>query len=161
MATSVMQDLPRFSEGARRDFTWGRLSGEDFAETIHNAYSEMVHWRRSVFLVPTGKVGKQFVKELTRLFNAYAQSSALESVALELIMVAWGVLLQKPHEFSKSKDHVIALDRRLNAWRDGDIDGLMREVRAIQSQIHMRSRNSRLEEEGANAKIFAKTGFPR
>ena len=159
MATSVMPDLPPFSEGARRDFTWGRLSGEDFAETIHNAYSEMVHWRRNVFLVPTGKVGKQFVKELTRLFNAYAQSSALESVALESIMVACGVLLQKPHEFSKSKDHVIALDRRLNAWRDGDIDGLMREARAIQSQLHMRSRNTRLEEEGANAKIFAKLVF--
>ena len=158
---STIPDLPRFDESARREFTWGRLSGDDFADAIHSAYSEMAHWRRNVFLVPSGSVGKQFVKELTQLFDAYAQASALESVALEAIMVASCVLLQKPSESSKSKDHIAALERRLSAWRDGDINGLMRETRAIQNHLQLRRPGTVTpeEQESRNARIFAKLVF--
>ena len=57
---------------------WNQLDGAEFVKSIHAAYNECVHWRRNAFLVPSGSVGKQFVKELTRLFDAYAQGSALE-----------------------------------------------------------------------------------
>lgn len=158
---NAMPDLPPFQMASATDFTWGNLSGEDFSCAVHSAYSEAVHWRRNLFLVPSGSVGKDFVKELTKLFNAYAQASALESVALEAISVACCVLLQRPHASSKSKDHISALQRRLVAWREGDIDGLMREGRAIQKQLHARKLNnlSDDEQEAHNARIFAKLIF--
>ena len=109
-----------------------------------------------MFSVPSGKAGKQFLRELTHLFNAYAQASALESIALKACVVACALLLQKPHFSSKSKDHVKALERRLNAWRAGDIDGLLREGRTIQNHLTThRSKNS--EEQWAhNIRVFTK-----
>ena len=101
----------------------GELNGTDFCHVMECAYLEIGHWRQNVFSVPSGKAGKQFLRELTHLFNAYAQASALESIALKACVVACALLLQKPHFSSKSKSHVKALERRLNAWRAGDIDG--------------------------------------
>ena len=60
-------DLPDFDSAAEPTFRWGRLDGKDFAHTVHCAYNEIVHWRRNVFMVPSGKTGKAFIKELTSL----------------------------------------------------------------------------------------------
>ena len=54
-------------------------------------------------------------------------------------MVGCALLLQKPHPQSKSREHVVALERRLRAWRNGDIDGLMKEGRTLQNQLEHRS----------------------
>ena len=89
-----------------------------------------------MFLVPSGKAGKQFVREITNLLSAYAQSSAKEPVAMEAVMVASTIILQKPHSKSDCKEHAKALERRLKAWTGGDIDGLMREGRTIQDQLN-------------------------
>ena len=151
-------DLPPFKSVVKPDFQWGSLNGEDFAHAIHCAYMEAVHWRRNVFLVPSGKVGKSFIKELTSLFTAYAQGSALESIALEAAMTACAVLLQKPHPASKSRDHVKALERRLRAWQEGDIDGLMREGRTIQHHLPTIHR-TKDDEPGQDSRTFSRLVF--
>ena len=151
------RDLPPFRPAAKPDFQWGSLNGEEFAHAIHCAYMEVVHWRRNVFLVPSGRVGKQFIRELTSLFNAYASGSALETSALEAAMTACAVLLQKPHASSKSRDHVQALERRLRAWQEGDIDGLMRECRTI--QLHLPKRRYEDGEPGQDSRIFSRLVF--
>ena len=46
-----------------------------------------VHWKRNIFRVPQGNIGKQFVDELARLYAAFADGSALESVSLKAIIV--------------------------------------------------------------------------
>ena len=61
-------------------FKWGNVDGAIFKEAIVSAYNEVVHWKRNVFKVPSGKVGKAFVFELAHLFNAYDEASTLESV---------------------------------------------------------------------------------
>ena len=53
-------------------------------------------------------------------------------------MVASQVLLQKPYNSSKARDHVAALGRRLDAWQAGDLEGLLREGRTIQDHLSMR-----------------------
>ena len=108
------------------------MEGWEFSQAVRSAYAEAVHWRRNVFQVPSGGVGKDFVLELTRLYNAYAEGSALESIALTAAMLLPILLLQKPHAQSKAKDHALCLSRRLKSWRSGDIDGLMREGQVIQ-----------------------------
>ena len=86
-------------------------------------------------MVPSGKAGKRFVQELTRLFSAYADASAMEGIAIKAAMTACSLLLQKPHSGSKSHDHATALERRLKSWEEGDIDSLMREGRTIQNHF--------------------------
>ena len=51
--------------------------------------------------------------ELARLFQSYAEGSALESVPLKAAMVMPHLLLQKPSVSSKAKDHSSALSRCL------------------------------------------------
>ncbi len=47
-------------------FSWGDISGAVFCQQISTAFCEIVKWRRNIFLVPTGKAGKNFLKELTK-----------------------------------------------------------------------------------------------
>ena len=81
--TSTVADLPPFVPISTPNFTWGDLDGEAFVRTIDSSYDVIVHWRRNLFKVPSGKAGKAFIRELTRLFRAYADGSALENVALK------------------------------------------------------------------------------
>ena len=67
------------------NFTWGSCSGEVFCTKINLAYEEVVHWRRNLFQVPSGSTGKAFVSELARLFQAYADSSSLECIAMKAL----------------------------------------------------------------------------
>ena len=75
-------------------FRWGEIEGEAFAQAIQESYKEVVHWRRNLFKTPSGQASKSFVRELTRMFQAYADISPLEIVALTATMVMPALLLQ-------------------------------------------------------------------
>ena len=150
--TSTVADLPPFVPISTPNFTWGDLDGEAFVRTIDSSYDVIVHWRRNLFKVPSGKAGKAFIRELTRLFRAYADGSALENVAMKAAMVMPALLLQKPHARSKAKDHALYLDHRMRQWMDGDIESLMKEACTIQRQLtHKQPRPAQ-----QTARLFAK-----
>ena len=44
---------------------WGNISHESFCETINDVYDEIVHFRRNIFNVPSGRAGKASIEELT------------------------------------------------------------------------------------------------
>lgn len=136
-------------------FHWGEVEGEEFVQVIEGCYEEVVHWKRNLFKVPSGRAGKSFVRELTRMFQAYADASALESMALQAAMVMPALLLQKPHAKSKAKEHTILLDRRLKQWADGDIEGLLREGRTIQHRLKSQH-NQDQRSSDHTARVFAK-----
>ena len=64
-------------------------------------------------MLPTGKVGQQFIEEVTSLFKHYNGGSTLEPVAFSLISLIFPLLLQKPSQRSKAKDHVRYLEKLL------------------------------------------------
>ena len=127
--------LPEYIPASHPTFRWGYKDGKTFTIAIEQCYNEVVHWKKKPFKLPTGKVGKTFVSELARLFRAFADSSALESVALKAAMVMPGLLIQKPHQRSKPKELVKHLERRLKLWSAGDLEALMDEGRTIQSKF--------------------------
>ena len=65
------------------------------------------------------------MRELSRLFQAFGDGSAMECVALKAAMVLPALLLQKPHAKSKAKEHSTHLEHRLNLWEKGDINSLV------------------------------------
>ena len=93
--------LPVYMPASHPTFRWGDKDGKTFINSIELCYSEIVHWRKNLFRVPTGKAGKAFVHELARLFRAVADSSALESVAMRVAMIMPVLLIQKPHQRSR------------------------------------------------------------
>ena len=52
------------------------------------------NWKQS--FLPSGRVGKDFVLELARLFQSYADNSTLHSIALTACSVFQVLMLQKP-----------------------------------------------------------------
>ena len=89
------------------------------------------------------------------MFRAYADGSALESVAMKAAMVMPALLLQKPHPRSKAKDHTLHLERRLRQWSEGDLEGLMKEGYTIQHQFSRQHQN-RYRSAQQTARVFAK-----
>ena len=124
---------------------------------------EVVHWKRYFFRLPFGHVGNCVVKELTRVYNAFANASALESVALKAAMVLPTLLLQRTHTKSKAKEDVVHLERRLKLWLKlwlkSDLNTLLVAGRAIQHHTLQKENyttRTRSVSMGENARIFAK-----
>ena len=120
---------------AQPQFTWGGVDSRTFIQSVTAAYNEVVHWRRNIFAVPSWKAGKTFIREMAKLYRAYAEGTALETVALKATTILPILLLQKPHHSSKSREHSACLERRLTAWNAGDIDTLLQEGRTIQNRL--------------------------
>ena len=114
-------DIPAYHAAADITFSWGDLDLASFYQSLKEAYVEVVHWK-NLFKVPLGNVGKTFVAELSRLYNAFASGSALESIALmAAIVLPILVLLQSPHCRSRVKELIACFKRRLKLWRAGDL----------------------------------------
>ena len=79
------------------------------------------------------------MQELARLYRAFAEDSALHSIALMACSVMQPLLLQKPFWNSCAKDHSAHLLRRLELW--SSFDALLKEGRCIQDHLRSSSRN--------------------
>ena len=150
--------LPVFEPTSAANFQWGASDGFAVTLAIDRAYAEIVHWRRNVFLLPSGKVGREFVRELSRLFTAYAERQPIELIAMKAAMTMPALLLQKPDIKSKARDHVKCLERRLQQWSSGDIDELLREGRTIQQHLPQSDLKDHTWEE-RKTRAFAKLMF--
>ena len=139
-------DLPCPEPASTSVFVWGLHVANDFSAILEATFAEVIHWRRNCFTVPLGKAGKEFVAELSKLYLAFASASALESVALKATIVLPILLLQKPQQASKTKDHISCLERRLKLWKDGDLNKLLLECRVIQGRLPKHSPSPRSEE---------------
>ena len=58
---------------------WGKRSDASkivlSSSTITNAYNEIVRWKKNVFLVPYGKIGREFIDQVTSHINDWNNSS--------------------------------------------------------------------------------------
>ena len=107
-------ELPSFIGLSPPSFLWNdTIEGSDFVDRVTAAYDEVVHWKRNLFVVPFGKVGKEFVLELSCLFRSYGEKTSLECIALKTAMLFCTLLLQKPHRTASSRDFINCLQCRL------------------------------------------------
>ena len=58
-----------------------------------------------------------------------------DTIAMKALMVLPTLLLQKTSRTSKYKDNVETLKRRLNQWKDGQIEKLLVEGKTIQERL--------------------------
>ena len=99
---------------------------------INDAYSEIVTWKRNLFMVPFGKTGKTFIFIMASLFFDYANNSSLESVRLLSLCQPY---CYSVHMTSTTKENVPCLDRRLRLWSEGSIADLLSKGKLIQSRL--------------------------
>ena len=68
------------------------------------------------------------------------------------------LLLQKPSKNSKSKDHLISLQRRLKLWK-GDISNLLHEGETIQERIKISEKGMNIENISLKFKNLMRKGY--
>ena len=121
---------------------WGTMVGEGCIRSeLTGIYDEIITWCRNLFMVPRGKSGEKFIKELTRLLYLFVNKTAWESLSLQLVHIFIPIMLQKPSYKSKARDNAKYLLDRLEKWKDGDLISLMDESRVIQEKLKRRKKS--------------------
>jgi len=116
---------------------WGNQTIEEVKVNINNIYNEIVLWRKNIFKVPSGKSGKTFIQEMTRLIELWTNKSTLfETISIKALMIMPALLLQKPSSRSTAKEHSEYLKKRLIWWENGEFSKLMDECRAVQTRLN-------------------------
>ena len=108
------------------DTNWHDHAGEKFVMEINNAYDEIIHWRKNLFKVPTGKAGRSFITELTLWLDHYNRGMSFKGITLKVFMTLPCLSLQKPSQNSKAKDSTKRLVERLLRWKEDKIAELLR-----------------------------------
>ena len=75
---------------------------------------------------------KHFVGELSKLYQTFASASALESIVLKAATV---LSCKNQKKSSKAKEHAACLERRLRSWKEGNLNNLLLEGRAIDGRL--------------------------
>ena len=118
-------------------FEWGRNTNGGIiwmtTSTIANAYEEITRWRKNTFLVPYGKIGKEFIDQLKMHIMDWNNGSENQHIALKAAFVLVAVCLQKPSQKSKTKDHKECFDK----------------ARSIMEERRYRSTHTRREDDSA------------
>ena len=95
--------------------------------------------------MPSGAAWKKYIEEITRLLKPWIQDSPLKTIALKAIHVTPVLLLQKPSKNSKSKDHLVSLEKCLKLWEVGDISNLFHEGETIQERMKISEKGINIE----------------
>ena len=67
---------------------WGSLNNShEIRSKIDEIYEEIISWKKNIFLLPRGRVGREFLIELTRLINLFNYSTKWKDVALSLVHI--------------------------------------------------------------------------
>ena len=94
----VEVDLPTFEDNQNKIHRaqWGQYTGNKLVDVVNNTYIEVVKWKRNLFKVPTGKVGEEFIEEVSKVMKLFNDGSDFEPLALTMLMIMFPLLLQKP-----------------------------------------------------------------
>ena len=124
-------------DAQRQTLRWGSYNTE---EEIYDAtlatYKEIATWLPNLFMIPTGKEGKEFLNEVDKTLQPFIERSPGEHHAITASLIIFPLLLQKPSKKSKTRDHKKHLKRRLELWRQGNLSDLVRECKQIQKRLH-------------------------
>ena len=116
-------------------YKWAEYDNITFERNVNYVYEKVVYWRKNLFLLTTGKAGQCYIDEITKLMNDWAHDSPLKEIAFKAIMLMPNLLLQKPSKRSKSKDNILALERRMCLWYEGNVLELLKEGETIQKSL--------------------------
>ena len=139
-------NMKRNASTDRIHYKWGNFPDNIFEKNVSIVYEKVVHWKKNMFLLPSGQAGKRYVDETTRLMNEWLHDSTMKDVAFKAIMIMPNLLLQKPSKKSKSKDHLKALERRIAHWTSGELMELLYEAETIQKSLTSTNRPKTIAE---------------
>ena len=81
------------SSASQKSYTWENYPSHVFETNVSTVYEQIVYLKKNLFLLPSGKAGKQYIDETTKLMNEWLQESPLKDIAFKAIMIMPNPLL--------------------------------------------------------------------
>ena len=81
--TDFEQGDPLINPMPTKIVIWGDLSIEDVNQVVNATYEECVKWKRNLFMLPSGKIGKDYIDECIRLIHEWVNNSPLHDISLK------------------------------------------------------------------------------
>ena len=103
-------------DGDYETYFWNEVRETLFEKDLTDASKDekIVHWKRNLFIMPSGAAGKKYIEEITAaLLKLWIQDSPLKKIAIKEMHVMPVLLIQKPSKKSDSKDNLVSLERCL------------------------------------------------
>ena len=100
-----------------------------YREEIENAFNKLVHWKRNLFDLPKRAPGKAFINELTKQINEWCSKLPNRDICLKSLIVMPSLILQRTSNKCKMSEIKSHVERRLNHWKNKDVEGLLNETR--------------------------------
>ena len=98
-------------------------------------FDKSTHWRRNIFSLPSGKVGKDFINEMTKLIDLWCNKDTDAKFMLYGLMILPKLILQKHTKNPNAKNIKQTMSRRLELWKEEKFYDLFTEALAIQTRI--------------------------
>jgi len=73
---------PEKTNQTKFNFKWGSYDGESFARKVDLVYEKIVFWKKN-FLLSKGAAGKSYIRETTRLVNAFVENLSLKNISIK------------------------------------------------------------------------------
>ena len=80
----------------QKSYTCGNYPSHVFEANVSTVYEQLVYWKKNLFLLPSGKAGKQYIDETTKLMNEWLPESPVKDIAFKAIKIMSNLPLQKP-----------------------------------------------------------------
>ena len=90
-----------------------QIMNPDVDNEAIEAYEEIVKWRKNIFMIPTGKIGKQFVQRMKDHIDSWCNEDKSGQMALKYVMIMPQILLQNPVRNPSACQIKETLERRL------------------------------------------------
>ena len=100
-----------------------------------------MHWRPNLFVPPAGNAANDLAAEMARLITSFAEKTPIEKVALTAFFLLPHLILQLPAS-RRAAAKCRAMMQRLEMWREGNIEELLEEGRAIQDHLRISNRET-------------------
>ena len=129
---------PTFQEAKERmNVKWGKSqkTQEELAKNVRLAVEAIPYWRRNLFTIPSGAIGKQIATIMTDLLQKWTLKSDWEKIALDAATVFLPLILQRSGTKVNAKEAKNTITQRLEKWRDGDIAGLLKKAQMHQDRL--------------------------
>ena len=114
MEPIIRANLPAYHKVATvPNSDYNNIDKITFARTINVIFEDTIHWKKNLFLVPSGKPGNDFLELYTDWLQKFNTNSSFQCLAMKVLNILPNMLLQKPSATSKAKDHYKALKENL------------------------------------------------
>ena len=149
----MVPDLIAGENDRGENLNWMGLSREDTKVWVDTAYLEVVGWStRNLFEPPKCGATRNMIKEMTKLINNYIYNTPLAPHALKILFIMPHLMCQRPHPKSKQRENVVAIKKRMDKWKNNDLNDILSEARVLQERLNKHGHKRESSED--RARVF-------